>query len=672
LKTQRPLLATAEEIRTIAGRAQALLDAVLDSETPYGDEAAEARHDAEFRAAKEAMRFCSMAAALLGDASLVPVVIDAIDAQERLDDEADDDLTATAKGLTWLLRAGAPVDDDIEELAAHTDERLRLAVASGLRPRNDASIDLLSRLCEDADPDVRKAARTALSSAREVHWWKGKFQRDPLEGLTAEEAARHKSAFERISELLDAPRYALFGHEAELCALAATLPDGLAVDLLSTTLSVTDFRETRLPAVGAAMVARPGGAEALCRLCEIWGKTRTFFITAEHVRMVADVPEPRRMEACMTLARWALARPESERAEIFHNPGKIAAEIVARAFPPSADPTELFERMLAMPEPPAQGRDYVFSGLHDAFKAPLSIPEVLLGRLFEARLAGYPGPFRRLGQAIDAMLERAPRAALRRAAEEALRREDEPTVKWGLERLLFDVRTEEEDRAPLELVRRFLDDPRYRTLLLNMSTLRPTVTPLLRASLRQGELSFQDAAIAMEAIDALWGGLAVPAVFRTDAGNREKALGQMRDRYAAFLGPAELAGRPTPGEWRALREARARADMDDPDELARAIRLLPEGPIGDEDMPLVKQALEKMKEGRTALHMAMPIALSAHPSNETLAMMDEIAKDPEINLPFTEVCRVELRRALGLPAVEASEDNALEQPREWMDEDEDE
>jgi hypothetical protein len=669
------VLATASELRAIFQRAFAAIDAVFARDDD--DDRDQRRRDKEqIEAAVEALRFCAVAAGHLGEPALLPFIAQAIDVCDRFDDHAEDHRTMLGHGLTRLLDRGAPVDADVRELAIHDDARIRAAVARGLRPRGDAEIALLEALSIDAIAEVRNAANKTLSTVRDVPWWAGKFASDPLARLSEAEALRHKPAFERISAMLDQPRYALVKSEGELVEHVASLPDLLAVELAEKVLSGTDPYRTRFIALGTMMLARPGGVDALARLCALWNDDNGYVDGKETAKMLMPLADDARVAACMQLATLAVGLPEKARTSQTGSAGRLLGETAGHAFPAGADLTPLLDLMLGLPPVEEEyAIDWVAYGLGEAFDADGADPTPILDRALAARLAGYPGAWKRLGRHIDTLLARAPASAVRPFAERALESDDDGSIKWALEQLLGPTHDETRDPPKTELVARFLGDPRYRKAVIETAALSQLAIPLLRAELRAGTLDFATAVTTMNLIGEVYGGVVAPSmrpVGRSRSDASEKAESQRRARreeLEAFLGPPDLRGPPTDEEWTQLRELRALRAAVPGEELDCLFGALPSGPWSPEDRAFLDQAIARfdLQDGGALIRLGM--VLASKPTLDTYPLFGALlARAPRESHKLVRLSHQDAADALGLPFGEAAEEHAAEVKDEAGDE----
>src|SRR4029077_16998795 len=90
-----------------------------------------------------------------------------------------------------------------------------------------------------------------------------------------------------------------------------------------------------LPQLGAMMIARPGGIDALVRLTAAWGAEWARRRDAAHARIIIHAPLDVRLAACLALARYAATSPPRERAGLGGGP-HVAAWFAGHAYPPGA------------------------------------------------------------------------------------------------------------------------------------------------------------------------------------------------------------------------------------------------------------------------------------------------------------------------------------------------
>lgn len=651
-KKTYPTLATADEIRRIAARAHKILDKLSDSiDDTYDPETRSQTYEVE-RGAKEALRFCAAAAVLLRDVSLMPVVVRALEIQEFWNDEADMDTSVVAHGVSSLLEAGASVTPAIERLATHDDQRLRAAVAAGLQPTDDSSLALLEQLGRDPIYEVRRPAQATLAKVREVPWWMGKFQSDPLERLEPDQIARHKPTLDQLDTVLDVPRYNLFHRQDEIVSLAETLPDELAVDLAVTSLSARGFDKPQSK-LGTMMVTRKGGAQGLIQLCEIWSKQPYSFYGDARVEIVSSAPPDVRLATCMALARYACSRSLEERRQQ-GGAADIAATIAGKAFPPDADLGPLLELLLSMP--PVESStydkiDWALNGLSQAFGTDKAQPGSIADQLIEARLEGYPGVWKSLRHAADKLVGKIPREILRPAAERSLHHLDDDTVRWAIQCLIREAHDPSCDPEPHDLIARMCeDDPRLRRIILKSIDLRKLALPWLRTSLRQDALTFEEAAAAINVVDGFWTSMD-PSPFLGALGrddlledNRRKE----RELYATMLASGDFSGPVSDEEWAALRRIR---DRHTSSKLWRsALLVLPKGPWQPEDREFFDQVVARCEAGKVELAVPIAHVLASKCTLDDLPLFDKlIALVPE-HKSFIRRCQYDARVGLGLPA----------------------
>jgi hypothetical protein len=688
--------ATADELRRIFDRAFEAIEEIHrddddDDDVPDQIFRDNLRHDA----AVEALRFGCLAAGQLGDASLLPLVVQAIDLCGHLNDHADDHRTTLGWGLHQLLERGAALDDDDgQTLLGHRDPRIRSALARSLLPRGAGELALLDVLSVDPIAEVRSAAKKTLQKVREVPWWTGKFARDPIARLTADEALRHKATFERISELLELPRYSLASAEDELVALAETLPDALAVELAVGALEARDEYHTTFTRLGTMLLTRAGGEAEFIDLCGRWNSTEHAYFRGETLAaMVRALPAEVAAPLCVRLAAAACGASNEERAQQRGSGARLLADTAGHAFPPGEDLTPLLDLALSLPLPERKYTvDWAASGLAHAFSAEGADAGPVLARVGDARLAGYPGPWRMFAPSLDRLLARAPVDALRSLAARAMENGSDANVLWAIEQMLDRAHDPDRDPPASELVARLFAEPRFRRVLVDSHALAPRVLPLLRAELREGRLELPEAARAIDLIGELYGGVASRFLLRSyvrgHATDPEtKRIGE-RAKIAAFLGPDELHGPPTQVEWSLFRTARARREATPDAELHELLSPLPEGPWAEEDRALLDRAMAVVRGGHEEAALRIACALSAKPDRELYPLFKVlVAHGSRHCAPLIRSCRNSAADELEIPSgsridgspspdsaaddAEEEDDDAPDDDVQWMDEPDD-
>jgi hypothetical protein len=562
------------------------------------------------------------------------------------------------------------VTSDLAELGEHEDARVRYALAKGLVPAGNAEIDLLQKLAADPIADVRTAARASLGGA--IPWWHGKLSRDPSAALSLEEQVAHKAALERVSALLDRPGHEVASARPELVAVAASLPDVIALDLAETTLgnaAAVAHGDPLLP----FLLTRPGGGDAALRLLRRWSEAdhRSYRATLSLGDALRALPSPARGALCWQLARAALAAPPEER-DRYESAASLAAQLAKDAWPPEEDTEPLFDALLAAhaAAEPAEN-DRVFMQLAAALARPAEGSTRMIERALASRVAGHASAPPTLRWALDRLADAAPPAPLRAAAIEALQSDDDATATWAIGHLLGAAHDAALDPPRAELVERLLGVARHRALILASPLLPRLAGAPLRRALRRGELPWAEAAAAMLAIDALHGGLLsqfLPRFDRTAEDNQARLeqhrAGQRRE-LADFLGPEELQGPPTEDEWRALREARAGVPRTSPNWRLLLAVLTPGPAWPPDERALLDEAIAAMRGGDIPAAEALVRALGARPRAEDLPLFDELRALLGPSRWLT-MHRRAVVAALGLPkeAMKAGDAGATS----WMDE----
>lgn len=648
-----PDIVSAAEIRTLYERAAALLDA--DEPEDDGEDDFAARREAMNRRcwlAVETMRFCAIAAGALRDPSLGGVVIEIVERLQDFDKYAYDHRRVASDALTALLAAGLKVDAQVRELARHEESGVRVAVAAGLRPTGPAEQDLLRALMQDPAAAVRKAARRSLEAVAEVPWWTGKWKSDPAARLLPSEVEACGPALRRASELLDLAPYQLYGRGSnaidELGGELAKLPDEIAIEAAEQLLRGAERYDLKaLKSVLLPMVERPGGPDALDRLIGDWGLSDAGYL---HQRELGEVllesSLGTRRAICERCVARVLAAPRAERMELNRSPAWIAGSVAGAIWPPDTDVTPALDAVLSLHEnedPELLRHDHACGELAGALALPWVDPAPVLDRAIEARVAGYPAPWKRLGHKIDAVLSRAPRDVLRRTAERALQGEDDATVAWAEDALLGPAHDPALDGSLPERAATFVADPRLRRALFQSHRHLQRALPALRAELRRGGLSHRQAVETMEAIASLYGGLAQSGLrmsrtrtLEESAKERAEERVKALEAVAPFLGPPELSGPPTEEERAAVR--RAREEDRDNDLEMRALlwmRCLSDGPWTEEERAVLDEYLALFRGGEVdALDYPLGMAIASKPDAALMPVLDEIMRGAGANTRY--------------------------------------
>ncbi len=670
-----PILALTdvETIRRIARQALEVLGEPFDEDFDLAETETIRRGNLRIDGAKEALRFCAVAAGLLGDPALVPLIVEAYEALNEFDRDAPEHASVAASAVAELLRAGAPVTAEIRAFARHSDACAREAVAAGLRPIGPEALEILESLSGDAHPEVRTSARKTLAAVREVSWWRGKFRSDPVPRLTPDEIDRVKPAIERLSQLLDRPAYNRPAKDIE--AAVRELPTALAAEAAECALSGEAMYGPLMTPLGVVLLETSGGVDALLRLCERWSETEYSFRAAHAVtEMLQALPSERVRQVCDAWLLWLEKVTDANRHEQTGS-AAIVAEAVGVGWPKGTDPTPILEAILAPPSEKKHDLDWVRCHLDKAFdRADLDCPAVL-NRVIEARIAGWPGAWKAISHHVADVLDRASVEVMRPAAERAVASEDEGTIQWGLELLAARAYDPRRDPPRKEYLRKLYEAPRFRVAIIESWSLRGWFLVFLRMDLRAGRFDFQVACATMKTIDRFYGGL-IPGLVHADDSRqeREKSWRENRAKHGRPLGAKDLHGPPTEAEWAMYRRTRATAQPSGRLEWFDALGVLPEGPWEPDDRAFLEQAIAKWRAGDEDAAFAVALALSHKPTPADLATLDALqgiaGKDDHGH--FRE-CRLRARRALGLAEPrEGSPADAGESlaEREWMDEEE--
>jgi hypothetical protein len=665
-------LATVEELRLIADTAQRGIDDYFyaddeDDDLDEDDDARRRQSD-RLRAAIAAARFCADVAADMGAAELCPLIVDILHSFPHFDHVPDDDVRGLAGAVAHLLRRGAPITDGIAELARHSDERLRFAMAKGIRPDDDFETALLTELAADPVAEIRNAARASLAERGALPWWHGKLSRDPMEGLSPEEQHAHKEALARVAEIMDLPSHSIGDAYDELARLAEGLPDAIAVDVAESMLRQAKRLGSGAAALALVMVSRPGGLDAILRTLRRWGDDSWGRLRGTDILVAAieQLPLPKRRAIVDGLVQHAIGATLAERTK-YMGAVSHAAEIAKKAWIAGDDTEPLLDTLLALEPPPDEedDDDFVVQALSPVLSAPPAEPARMFQRALAARLAGHPAALKRLSHALDNLLDEAPGAMIREAAFTALTHEDDEIARWALQQVLGSAHDPALDPPLPEQIERLLAVPRYRAFICHDHALAMQAIAPLRRELRSGSLPLDEAQAVIKTIGLLWGGVAESLYFRrrgTDEyrARREKAEAETRQKHAASLGPPELHGPPTEAEWRVLREARLRARDPDVYDLVNA---LPEGETWHaDDLAALERAIDKAGDTDSEL-LIVSLAISTRATPESLRLFDRLAAR------YPRAREVRGGRRIVAKLLGAAPDEPAEP--EWMDEPED-
>jgi hypothetical protein len=333
--------------------------------------------------------------------------------------------------------------------------------------------------------------------------------------------------------------------------------------------------------------------------------------------------------------------------------------IVEDAWPPQADVTPLLDAILALGDDdrPHDRDDEARTRMAMALARCVD-PSPVLDRLCEARVAGYPGPWKHLDYALNPLLEQVPEEALRPTVARALESDDARTVYWAL-RLHFRAPFATGTDAPaLSRARAVMAKPRLREVVMSASDLRSHAIADLRTALRVGELDYPDAARTIATIGDLYGGVAGHHMLlrrkNEPARKADWQSAQRAKRRAAlegYLGPRKLAGPPTKTEWAALRRARdAARPVESRFHLELWSNTLTDGPWTAEELAELDMFFEAFRAGAKGHALTLAAVLRGKPDESLLPRFDILLAqcDPRGRGPVRTVL-AETRISLGLP-----------------------
>lgn len=394
-------LASAARIRALArtsiGAVRELFESRLDPDVRIDG------FRARLNLLASALRFCAAAAGELGDPALIAPIVEALEVFPHFDRVERTHVDGMVAGVTSLLSRGAPVTEGVIRLARHPDVRIRVGVAEGLRPTGDAEIALLAELAADPSAYVRKTARKSLDDRVALPWWLGKWSRDPAE-IAEDDARAHDATLRAIAKILDTSGYELKAAWPEVGALAAKLPDALAIDLCEGLLRSGDGGGMVDTTILALLLSRPRGGDALVRLLRRWDRDdNAGFFGPRQVGPALSALDPAdRGPIVGDLVALARAGTSEDRRELF-GASVMAAQIAAKAWPEGEDTEPVLDALLALAAP-ERGIDSVQLALAPLLARPPRDPSRMRDRALEARRAGYPGAFADLKHHLEALL----------------------------------------------------------------------------------------------------------------------------------------------------------------------------------------------------------------------------------------------------------------------------
>jgi hypothetical protein len=640
-------LATLEQIHEIAERSLRRFDQQdtgLFSAMTYGE--------CEYLAA--AFRFCADTAVDLKETSLLPLLIRAVHLLEAYSDNKDH-CEHLAYCIQMLLAFGGALSEPVERFSRHKKVYARRAIAKGLIPRGVPEIAILENLAKDPNLEVRKVAKENLQKVMARAWWDGLFQRDPTIGLSTEEEARLRPVFENLCTLLAAR--ACNGQEIAHCA--RSLPDLQLFDCSSLLLaSVETIEEKGLWPLLTVLLERPNNAPMLRRLFERWrDKPNDYSFRNSKLKASLDKASPEALKLlCVELIASIREALREAPIGLTDKRASNAAKVLAFYWPAGPAPVELFELLVALPRNLYEGRE-LSQSLMELFTRPDIDPTPVLTRAIALHLSAKD-EYTSISAELVPLLRRTPPAMIRTAAQQALSSSEMHTVAWGLEQLIERAHDPTQDPPPVMMLSSLLENPLYKTAILQSEFLRERALPALRQELRTRSLRFPAAAKVMQSIINLYGKQAHPAAAKRIQGKLQ-ALG-------AFAGPEELQGPPTEEEWASFRIARAQHSPADFFEWQDACYLLPRGAWHLEDRAFFEESFARCRRGDQMLAYPLMTALVSKPFIEDLPLVEELfSLANEDSQGALKLLRKNFLAHLG---VKEGEEQPSSKPTEWMDE----
>ena len=623
----------------------------------------------------EGLRYCVVSALLLRDPSLFPLVAEIVEAADHLRDDGDKLLDVATAAIPPILSAAGPGreadEESVEQLMDSQHAGVRGAVARGLQPSNPAAIRLLGMLAADADPEVRMYARESLDGVAPVAWWKGKFDADPEARLSAAEAEACAGPLRRLSELLDGSIQAQMEAAGEILEFAGALPPPLARELLRNLVCLWRNHDVDRTGIGAMLFRLPDPVDSIVEVATARCTSREILHIEDYMGgWLSGLPARTRNAIVDGLLDRLRALPPGkppEEEDYVRDPMERIARIIGAIWPKRRDPTPLaLEIVESEREPPQRLRE----ALECVMRRDDLQPNRLLIRLAEAKLAGYPGGWRRLGVHLDFHVTRLPDRTLRRFAERAARDPDPNLSAWGWELLADRLHDPARDEPKDQLLVRLFEDPRTRPAVIGTPEQRKRMLVPLRRLLRAGTVDFKTARSAIWAIAERFGGAVSPLSWiHVRSRSRWAAIREEEPEtdHGADL-PEDFRGPPTADEWAAYRGARTALAEIDPPAILDSVPAYPPGPWDEADRPVLDLAIAEYRAGKTGAAIDLAYLLASKPSPDAPALLDELVA-ANLDDSIYRDCRFAARKLLGLP-LEAEADEP-EPPADdgWGDED---
>jgi hypothetical protein len=656
-KMSNPQLLSAKELRRLAEEA---LDTLYDDEETGIFQSKERSY--QIATSIAALRFCAANAATLKEVSLLPSLIEAIEALGFYNDEGGDLLYVTLRAIKTLLPLAPLLPKEALALVSHRRPEFRAALAEGLPATNTQALELLEVLAIDSSAEVRGPAQRKLSSLREIPWWAGKFSSDPLALLGDEDKSTLKPILEDLCKLLDLT-YASKEQSAQVASLAEKLPEALLFALARRALS--DFEQVRgwQRSLLGVILRRPGGCPLVWELMSLHWSNAEFGFAMGY--LIADVMGGMSSEArasiCLEFLDY-LSAPEVASAK--HKPQRGVVDVIVKSWPSEVDPSPILEAILL--------EKISASGITELFKRQELNIEPVLDRFVEAHAAGYPGAWNSLSTVGQELISRAPIEVLQRAVALSLNSENDELALWGLRQRINKSYDEQHDPPRYVLMEQLFAVPRYRTLIYKDIELRPYALPLLRRELVSKPLSFSEASNIMRCIDGVYGGLEfiLKDLHAASAEKQEKR----REELELFFGPEALRGPASEAEWRcyrALREPPQEADNPEArlEFWSNALHILPSGPLPPEDKTFLQGALQRRESGERIPGLWLGFALALDPLPEYLPFLEKVATEKDQDLTKRIHQAIEKLRGptTSIPTKETTTKET--RPIDWIDED---
>lgn len=490
-----------ERIVALADAAIAEIDAAPEED--YGSGEAPASRSLRGRARSAALASTlSWAAAALGEAGdprTARYVTATLGRTEGYDDRYPDERYSIVHAIRALvLRAGERALPEAEKLVHAKPAQVRIALAEALARLSHTSeraCALLFTLHADPNDRVRAAARASLGGRAPPVWW-GIFASDPLATLSPVDANRLRVPFERALEIAARDESDIRERKRAFRTALRALPNDLAIPIIERVVRRIGIFDEQLV---ASWVEHDGGRGLARLVCDGEPAGLTFWMDANvAVRKCRGETRLSLLEAVV-----ALLPADGSPAKLVH-----AIELARTLVPPRFDLQPYLERAFGVPieqiADASVGRSHGDSALLSFVLGAVADSETAgpLGDvLVDAHRRGFPGGWRPDAEMWRDLLARTDEPSVRRYADAIL---SEPSGKDAAFALLHVCRRRPRGARRTSVSRLLasaLASPALRATVLAERELVEHAWPVLRRSLRAGDLSASDCAAVVRVVD---------------------------------------------------------------------------------------------------------------------------------------------------------------------------